>query len=144
VTRGLKSTTDEAAADKKQSSHVQRILEERKKDAKIDPLLEQQFKAGRLLAAITSRPGQSGRADGHILEGKELDVSQDIRVVAMSVTDDTVLPQEAPDQEGQARRLGWVASCTMRWILYDADGERVSVHCSLGAFRFRRRCPRSG
>jgi len=75
VTRGLKSTGDEAAADVKQSSHVKRILEERKKDAKVDPLLEQQFKAGRLLAAITSRPGQSGRADGHILEGKELDVS---------------------------------------------------------------------
>ena len=65
----------EEAADKKQSNHVKRILEERKKDAKIDPLLEAQFKAGRLLAAITSRPGQSGRADGYILEGKELDVS---------------------------------------------------------------------
>ncbi len=60
---------------KKQSNHIKRILEERKKDAKIDPLLEAQFKAGRLLAAITSRPGQSGRADGYILEGKELDVS---------------------------------------------------------------------
>ena len=75
VTRGLKSTTDEPAAEVKQSAHVKRILDERKKDAKVDPLLEQQFKAGRLLAAITSRPGQSGRADGHILEGKELDVS---------------------------------------------------------------------
>jgi len=73
VTRGLKSTTDEPAAEVKQSAHVKRILDERKKDAKVDPLLEQQFKAGRLLAAITSRPGQSGRADGHILEGKELD-----------------------------------------------------------------------
>ncbi|KAG9132170.1 hypothetical protein Leryth_022233 [Lithospermum erythrorhizon] len=28
---------------------------------------------GRLLAAITSRPGQCGRADGYILEGKELE-----------------------------------------------------------------------
>ena len=62
-------------ASKKQSSHVKRILEERKKDAKLDPLLEAQFKAGRLLAVITSRPGQSGRADGYVLEGKELDVS---------------------------------------------------------------------
>lgn len=44
-------------------------------DAKIDPLLEQQFVAGRLYAAISSRPGQSGRADGYILEGKELEVS---------------------------------------------------------------------
>ena len=44
-------------------------------DAKIDTLLESQFAAGRLYAAISSRPGQSGRADGYILEGKELEVS---------------------------------------------------------------------
>lgn len=62
-------TTEEA----KKSNHVQRILAERKKDAKIDNHLEQQFRTGRLLAMITSRPGQSGRADGYILEGKELD-----------------------------------------------------------------------
>jgi len=43
-------------------------------EAKIDPLLESQFAAGRLYAAISSRPGQSGRADGYILEGKELEV----------------------------------------------------------------------
>lgn len=28
---------------------------------------------GRVLAKITSRPGQCGRADGYLLEGKELD-----------------------------------------------------------------------
>jgi hypothetical protein len=44
-------------------------------EAKIDPLLESQFAAGRLYAAISSRPGQSGRADGYILEGKELEVN---------------------------------------------------------------------
>ena len=43
-------------------------------DAKIDNLLETQFAAGRLYACISSRPGQSGRADGYILEGKELEV----------------------------------------------------------------------
>ena len=43
-------------------------------EAKIDPLLESQFSAGRLYATISSRPGQSGRADGYILEGKELEV----------------------------------------------------------------------
>jgi small subunit ribosomal protein S8e len=63
----------EAAPDAKQSNHVKRVLDERKKTAKLDPILEQQFKAGRLLAILTSRPGQSGRADGYILEGKELD-----------------------------------------------------------------------
>ncbi|TFY73825.1 hypothetical protein EWM64_g10188 [Hericium alpestre] len=59
--------------EKKLSNHATRKLEERKKDAKIDPLLESQFGAGRLYAAISSRPGQSGRADGYILEGKELE-----------------------------------------------------------------------
>merc|ERR1712118_367580 len=34
--------------------------------------LQDQFASGRLLAAISSRPGQSGRADGYILEGEEL------------------------------------------------------------------------
>ena len=67
--------TEGTAEPAKKSNHVQRILEERKKDAKIDPLLESQFSAGRLYAAIASRPGQSGRGDGYILEGKELEVS---------------------------------------------------------------------
>jgi len=40
---------------------------------KLNPLLEEQFGAGRLYASISSRPGQSGRADGYILEGPELD-----------------------------------------------------------------------
>lgn len=62
-----------AEEETKKSNHVQRILAERKKDGKIDPHLSQQFRAGRVLAVITSRPGQSGRADGYILEGKELD-----------------------------------------------------------------------
>lgn len=44
-------------------------------EAKIDPLLESQFAAGRLYASISSRPGQSGRGDGYVLEGKELEVS---------------------------------------------------------------------
>jgi len=45
----------------------------RQKFAKVEPALEEQFSSGRLLAAVASRPGQSGRADGYILEGKELE-----------------------------------------------------------------------
>ena len=71
--RGAKLAAPAEGEETKQSNHVKRVLEERKKTAKLDPILEQQFKAGRLLAIITSRPGQSGRADGYILEGKELD-----------------------------------------------------------------------
>ena len=47
--------------------------EELSKDRFIDPLLVEAFKGGRLLAVISSRPGQSGRADGYILEGTELE-----------------------------------------------------------------------
>ena len=35
--------------------------------------LRDQIAKGQLLACISSRPGQSGRADGYILEGEELD-----------------------------------------------------------------------
>jgi len=68
-----KGKQSEAKEETKQSNHTKRTLEERKKTAKIDPLLESQFSAGRLYACIASRPGQSGRADGYILEGKELE-----------------------------------------------------------------------
>jgi small subunit ribosomal protein S8e len=39
---------------------------------KLDPALGDQFKTGRVYAKISSRPGQSGRCDGYILEGDEL------------------------------------------------------------------------
>ncbi|KAK0461229.1 ribosomal protein S8e/ribosomal biogenesis NSA2 [Desarmillaria tabescens] len=71
--KGKSQPAAEDAEPKKLSNHVKRVLEERKKDAKVDPLLESQFAAGRLYAAISSRPGQSGRADGYILEGRELE-----------------------------------------------------------------------
>ncbi|XP_055823223.1 40S ribosomal protein S8-like [Solanum dulcamara] len=63
----------EAAPEEKKSNHVQRKLEKRQQDRKLDPHVEEQFASGRLLAAISSRPGQCGRADGYILEGKELE-----------------------------------------------------------------------
>ncbi|KAF4123641.1 small subunit ribosomal protein S8e [Geosmithia morbida] len=42
------------------------------KQGKVDSVIEKQFEAGRLLAVVSSRPGQSGRCDGYILEGEEL------------------------------------------------------------------------
>ncbi|KAL9264209.1 Small ribosomal subunit protein eS8-like protein [Drosera capensis] len=62
-------TTEEA----KKSNHVLRKLEKRQQGRTLDPHIEEQFAAGRLLAAISSRPGQCGRADGYILESKELE-----------------------------------------------------------------------
>ena len=58
---------------KKKSGHVQAILKERQKARTIEQNVAEQFTAGKLLAVISSRPGQSGRADGYILEGKELE-----------------------------------------------------------------------
>ena len=57
----------------KRSSSVKRKLEERQKDRVIDQKVADQFNSGRLYACISSRPGQSGRLDGYILEGKELE-----------------------------------------------------------------------
>jgi len=54
------------------SRKVQRKIEKRQKGRKLEQLLVDQLIQGRLLASISSRPGQSGRADGYILEGEEL------------------------------------------------------------------------
>jgi small subunit ribosomal protein S8e len=78
-----------AAADKKVSSHVRRKQATRKSLSAVESHIEEQFSTGRLygtfcskiiyyynlikIARIASRPGQSGRCDGYVLEGKELD-----------------------------------------------------------------------
>jgi small subunit ribosomal protein S8e len=64
---------DAAAAEKKGSNHVQRKMKERARGRKLDSHLADQFALGRLLACVSSRPGQCGRCDGYILEGRELD-----------------------------------------------------------------------
>jgi len=72
-----KTTKDGAGEHDEDSKTVSRSV--RRKHAKrlvdnvIDPVLAEQFNTGRLYAAVSSRPGQSGRCDGYILEGKELD-----------------------------------------------------------------------
>ena len=73
-----KTTNDQENQEDKQdeavklSKSVIRKRESRVQLQKLDPLLEEQFNSGRLLACISSRPGQIGRADGYILEGIEL------------------------------------------------------------------------
>lgn len=56
--------------EKPPSKHTLYAQEQRRNKGtpKVDPLLEEQFNTGRLLACISSRPGQVGRADGYILE----------------------------------------------------------------------------
>ncbi len=62
--------------DVKKSNSLRRKLEERQKERVKDAKFEGQFDQGRLMACITSRPGQCGRADGYLLEGKELEFYQ--------------------------------------------------------------------
>lgn len=54
------------------SGHVKAKIAHRAAGQKLDQALDEQFKNGRLLACISSRPGQTGRCDGYILEGDEL------------------------------------------------------------------------
>jgi len=63
----------EETEEEKKSFAVIAKHERRLKEHKLDPHLEEQFASGRLYAAISSRPGQCGRCDGYILEGRELE-----------------------------------------------------------------------
>ncbi|CCU75696.1 40S ribosomal protein S8 [Blumeria hordei DH14] len=66
-------TAQEVAEPTKKSKSVEKKHSERlATQGKVDPALEKQFEAGRLFAVVSSRPGQSGRCDGYILEGEEL------------------------------------------------------------------------
>eukprot|EP00903_Cladosiphon_okamuranus_P011192 g10561.t1 len=64
----------EEAAPK--SDHVKRKLAKRQTGRVLETSLDEQVASGRFLACISSRPGQSGRCDGYILEGKELEFYQ--------------------------------------------------------------------
>jgi small subunit ribosomal protein S8e len=54
------------------SEKVQAKLKSRQQFRTLEPAIDSQFASGRLLAKITSRPGQTGRCDGYVLEGPEL------------------------------------------------------------------------
>lgn len=67
--KNAKGAEEETVA---KSRNAERKWAARSADAKIEHAVESQFGAGRLYACISSRPGQSGRCDGYILEGEEL------------------------------------------------------------------------
>jgi small subunit ribosomal protein S8e len=54
------------------SPQIQKKLKTRQTGRTLESALDHQFTSGRLLAKISSRPGQTGRCDGYILEGPEL------------------------------------------------------------------------
>jgi len=74
---GKKRKKEDAEKDgeekKKQSKSVLKKIAARQEGRVLDPNINSQFDTGRLLACISSRPGQCGRCDGYILEGKELE-----------------------------------------------------------------------
>jgi small subunit ribosomal protein S8e len=74
ATLGRKRTGKTATEEetKKLSKSVQKKHATRLAAGKVDSAVEKQFEAGRLYAVVASRPGQSGRVDGYILEGEEL------------------------------------------------------------------------
>lgn len=74
---GIKKAGDGAESQKSidlsgKSAKVQAKLKSRQKDRTLEQPLDHQFASGRMLAKISSRPGQTGRCDGYILEGPEL------------------------------------------------------------------------
>jgi len=71
-----KKKRKEEEEPKKLSASVQKKQTGRQATRVIDPNVNSQFDTGRLLACISSRPGQCGRADGYVLEGKELEFYQ--------------------------------------------------------------------
>ena len=60
----------------KKSRHAAAKVKHHSTNRVIDPKVADEFNSGRLLACISSRPGQSGRCDGYILEGRELEFYQ--------------------------------------------------------------------
>merc|ERR1719223_92574 len=73
VVLGKKKKEESGEAKVKKSKKVQKKLKKRREAQDLESHIKDQFNTGRLYACISSRPGQSGRADGYILEGKELD-----------------------------------------------------------------------
>merc|ERR1719194_169091 len=65
--------TEKARSEAKHGETWTKKITARAANANQDKKLIDQFTSGKLLACISSRPGQSGRCDGYILEGAELE-----------------------------------------------------------------------
>ncbi len=70
--KNLSRKAGAAPAEIKRSKAITKKHATRASQSYVDPAVAEQFISGRLYAKITSRPGQSGRCDGYILEGQEL------------------------------------------------------------------------
>ncbi len=75
---GIEIGKKRAVADDAEAKPISKNLAEKQKKRaanrlELDSGLADLFQSGRLLAAVSSRPGQCGRCDGYLLEGKELE-----------------------------------------------------------------------
>ncbi|KAJ9619302.1 ribosomal protein S8A [Taxawa tesnikishii (nom. ined.)] len=70
--RRQQKSKEESTEEKKSKSVEKKQSARYTQGGKVEAALEKQFESGRLYAVIASRPGQSGRVDGYILEGEEL------------------------------------------------------------------------
>jgi len=70
---GKKKDEEEAKDEVKKSGHTLARIKSRQKDRKLEQGIDDQFSSGRMYACVSTRPGQVGRCDGYILEGKELE-----------------------------------------------------------------------
>ncbi|CAK9295660.1 unnamed protein product [Gordionus sp. m RMFG-2023] len=72
--KGAKLTEqEEAMINATKSKKAMRKFEKKKPLAVLELAVEEQFMSGKLLACVSSKPGQCGRCDGYLLEGKELE-----------------------------------------------------------------------
>lgn len=71
---GLKKSGDvkQELDTEEKSAKVADKLKKRQNGRTLQSEVDHQFASGRILAKISSRPGQTGRCDGYILEGPEL------------------------------------------------------------------------
>eukprot|EP01084_Bolivina_argentea_P172124 298179_1 len=68
-----KGTSQMLKFDQNMNKEEREDVEKRRKNRILPTNIEEQFKVGKVLACISSKPGQVGRADGYILEGAELE-----------------------------------------------------------------------
>ena len=73
IKKSAKRAGQSEISDATHSKHVMRKLADRQKGRVMDATLDEVFSTGRLYVCVSSRPGQSGRCDGYVLEGPELE-----------------------------------------------------------------------
>ncbi|RAL00402.1 40S ribosomal eS8 domain-containing protein [Aspergillus ibericus CBS 121593] len=102
----------ETTEEKKSNSVVKKQAARFADHGKVESAVERQFESGRLYAVVSSRPGQSGRVDGYILEGEELafyqrairNIQTKMKTTLLLLSDTHTLPPHPPLTTSNAYR----------------------------------------